>query len=91
MKCPKCGSEKVQLTSESSKHGCLWLILFGWAYLILVFFKWIIGFAVLVCIDWWMAMIKKSKGKGYIWKSKRWFSGKRRTYYCHDCSHNFRG
>ena len=27
-KCPKCGSENVQLSNESSKHGCLFLILF---------------------------------------------------------------
>ena len=33
-KCPKCGSEQVQLSNESSKHGCLFLILFGWIFLV---------------------------------------------------------
>ena len=28
-KCPKCGSTKVQLSNESSKHGCLYMVLFG--------------------------------------------------------------
>ena len=31
-KCPKCGSEKVQLSSTKSKHGCLFLLLFGIFY-----------------------------------------------------------
>ena len=28
VECPKCGSTKVQLSNESSKHGCLYLVLF---------------------------------------------------------------
>lgn len=32
-KCPRCGSTKVQLSSERSKHGFFWLILFGFFYL----------------------------------------------------------
>lgn len=27
VKCPKCGSTKVQLSNESSKHGCLYMVL----------------------------------------------------------------
>ena len=91
VQCPKCGSTKVQLSNVESKNGCLWFILFGWVYLILIPIKWMIGLTVLVCFDWWIAIIKKKQGKGYIYKSKGWFSGKRKTYYCHDCSHNFKG
>ena len=91
VKCPKCGSTEVQLSSVSSKHGCLWFILLGWVYLITIPIKWIIGLAVLCFVDWWMAIIKKKQGKGYIWKSKRWFSGKKKVYYCHSCGHNFKG
>ena len=90
-KCPKCGSDRVQLSNERSKHGCLWFVLLGWLFLIWLMVKWCIGFIVLCCIDWWMAIIKKSQGKGYIWKCKRWFSGKKRIYYCHECSYNFKG
>ena len=90
-KCPKCGSTNVQVSSVNSKHGCLWFLLLGWVYLILIPIKWIIGLAVFIFIDSWMSIIKKAQGKGYVWKGKRWFSGKNKTYYCHDCHHNFRG
>ena len=89
-KCPKCGSEKVALSDNKSKHGCLWLLLFGWLYIFLVMFKWLIGLMVLICFDWWMAIIKAVQKKGYVWKSRRWFSGKTSYYYCHDCGHNFK-
>ena len=29
-------------------------------------------------------------GKGHVWQSQRWFSNRRRIFYCHDCGHNFR-
>ena len=31
MKCPKCGSERIQMTvsQERKKHGCLWWCFFG--------------------------------------------------------------
>ncbi len=88
-KCPKCGSEKVQLSNISSKHGCLWFILFGIFYVIWVMIKWCIGLAVLCLYDWWMAIIKSKQQKGYVWRSKKWFSGSKKTYFCHDCGHNF--
>lgn len=89
-KCPKCGSEKVQLSNESSKHGCLYLILFTIPYVIWMFLKWMIGLILFVLYDWWMAILKTVTGKGHVWQSKRWFSNRRRIYYCHDCGHNFR-
>lgn len=91
VKCPKCGSTKVQLSDVSSKNGCLYMLLFGWWYVFWVAIKWIIGLAVLVCFDWWMAIIHKVMKKGYRWHWKRWFAGKRKMYYCHDCGHNFKG
>lgn len=89
-KCPKCGSTHVQLSDERSKHGCLWKILFFWYYIILAFFKWTIGCMLFVCYDWWMAIVKKIQGKGHVWQCKKWFSGKKQIYYCHDCGYNFR-
>ncbi|MBE6963246.1 MAG: hypothetical protein E7443_01425 [Ruminococcaceae bacterium] len=89
-KCPKCGSEKVQLSNESNRHGCLFTLLFGVWYLLVVFIRWMIGLMLFVCIDWWMAIIKAASKKGYVWKSKQLFSGKKKIYYCHDCGHNFR-
>lgn len=91
VRCPKCGSTHVQLSDVSSKHGCLFTILFGIWYIILVAIKWIIGIIIFICYDWWMAIIKTSSGKGYSWVSKRWFSGKKKVYYCHDCGYNFKG
>ena len=90
-RCPKCGSRHVQLSSVESKQGCLWFILFGWIYLLWIPIKWMIGLTVFVCIDWWMALIKKKQNKGYVWKFKRWFPGRKKMYYCHDCHYNFRG
>lgn len=90
-KCPKCGSTKVQLSSEKSKHGFLWLILFGWLWLMWWFCKAMVALMVLMCWDWWYALVKQSQGKGYVWLSKRIIENKSQVYYCHECSHNFRG
>lgn len=89
-KCPKCGSTRVQLSNERSKHGFLWFLLFGIYYLCWIMFKWMIGFLVLCCYDWWMALIKASQGKGHVWLSKGFFTGVKRIYYCHDCGYNFK-
>ena len=91
MQCPKCGSTKVQLSNVESSKGCIYFLVFGWIYLVLIPIKWCIGIAVFAFIDWWMAIVKKGQGKGYVYKCRRWFSGKRKMYYCHDCSHNFKG
>ena len=90
-RCPKCGSTHVQLSNVERSHGFLWFILFGWIYLIVLPIKWSIGLALLVCIDWWMAMLKASQNKGYVWKCARWFTGKKNTYYCHEFHYNFKG
>ena len=90
VRCPKCGSTKVQLSSESKKHGCLWLILFGWYYVIWVMIKWMIGAFIFMIYDWWMAIVKAIAGKGHVWRCRKWFTGTRRIYYCHDCGYNFR-
>lgn len=90
VKCPKCGSDEVQITSVGHSRGLLWFIIFGWFYLVLLPLKWMIGLAVLVCIDSWMYFLKKAQGVGYIWKCKRWFF-KLKTYYCHSCHNNFKG
>ena len=89
-KCPKCGSTKVQLSNEESKHGCLWTVLFGCIYIPWIMIKWCIGGMIFICYDWWMAIVKKAQGKGHIWQCKKWFSGRRKIYYCHDCGYNFR-
>ena len=89
-KCPRCGSERVQLSSERSKHGCLWTILFGIYYVAWVFFKWMIGLILFLCWDWWMAIVKACLGKGHVWQCRKWFGGTKRIYYCHDCGYNFR-
>ena len=89
-KCPRCGSTHVQMSNERSKHGCLFTLLFGIYYLFLLFFKWMIGFMLLICYDWWMAIVKNIMGKGHIWQCRKWFSGNKRTFYCHDCGYNFK-
>lgn len=89
-KCPKCGSEKVQLTNENKKHGVLWFILFSIPYACWWLFKATCALCVLILWDWWMAIIKKKQGKGYTWISKRMISNKSQTFYCHECNHNFR-
>lgn len=88
-RCPRCGSRRVMLTNEENKHGCLWTIFFGIYYICWVFFKWILGILVFIMYDWWMAIIKALMGRGHVWVSGKLFSGKRRFYYCLDCSNNF--
>lgn len=90
VKCPKCGSTHVQLSNESSKHGCLWTILFGIYYIFWIMIKWIIGAMIFMCYDWWMAIIKAVTGKGHVCQSKKWFSASKKIYYCHNCGYNFR-
>ena len=89
-KCPKCGSSKVQLSNEESKHGCLWFLLLGWIFVVWMLIKWIIGLIIFFVYDWWMAIIHTVLKKGHVWQSKKWFSGRRKIFYCHDCGHNFR-
>lgn len=89
-KCPKCGSTKVQLSNVENKHGCLYTVLFGAYYIAWLLVKWTIGLWILICYDWWMAIIKQVSGKGHVWQSKRFFSNSKRTYFCHDCGHNFK-
>lgn len=89
--CPKCGSTHVQLSNVESKQGCFWFLMFGWLFLIWRFLKCCVGLMILAFFDWWMYLIKKNQEKGYVWKSKRWFSGRKKIYFCHDCSTNFKG
>ena len=65
-KCPKCGSTKVQLSNESSKHGCLYMVLFGIWYFMWLMCKWCIGMMVFFCYDWWMAIVHKVSGADII-------------------------
>jgi len=90
VKCPKCGSTKVQLSNEESKRGCFYFIFFGLYYIFWIMIKWMIGLMVFMFYDWWMAIVKLTQNKGYVWQSKKWFSGRRKIYYCHECGYNFR-
>lgn len=90
-KCPKCGSTKVQLSSENSKHGFLWLILFGIYYAMWWMCKLIVAMCVFLFFDWWYALINSNQSKGYVWLSKRILQNKTKLYYCHECGHNFKG
>ena len=88
--CPKCGSTKVQLSNERSKNGCLWFVLFGIWYIMWIMMKWVVGLMIFMCYDWWMAIVKAATQKGHVWQCKKWFSGKKQIYFCHDCGYNFR-
>ena len=90
-KCPKCGSNKVILTNENSKHSFLWFILLGWLWVMWWFVKAMAALIVLVYFDWWYAMIKKNQNKGYVWLSKRIIQNKSKTFHCNKCNNNFRG
>lgn len=90
-RCPKCGSDHVQISDIQKKHGCFWYLIFGWWFIIWRIVKMFIGVFVFFCFDWWLAIIAKVRNKGYVWKSRRWFSGRTKTYYCHECHHNFKG
>ena len=88
--CPRCGSNKVELTHINKGYGCLFGIIFGFFYLILiVLIKWMIGLTILLVWDWWFAIVMKSSNKPYTWISKRFFF-RRNTYYCHECGNNFK-
>ena len=89
-RCPKCGSDHVQLSNERSKHGCLWTILFGIYYISWLIIKWMIGAVVFLLWDWWTLIVDKIRKKGHIWQCRKWFSGNKRVYYCHNCGYNFK-
>lgn len=74
VKSPKCDSTEVQLSNESSKHGCFYIVIFGVWYFMFLMYKWTFGIMLLVCYDWWMAIVRKVSGKGHVWKSKKWLS-----------------
>lgn len=90
--CPYCGSTYVQLSNEETHHhGLFWWLFFGWyIWGCYILFKWAIGFCVLFCWDIWAYLIDKLKNVGHIWQCHKFFSGKRRIYYCHNCGRNFR-
>ena len=64
VKCPKCGSTNVQLSSESSKHGCIYMVLFEVFYFCWIMIKWMIGACIFVFYDWWMAIVHAVLKKG---------------------------
>lgn len=90
VRCPKCGSTHVQLSSESNKHGCLWTILFGVYYLAWYCIRIVIGCMIFMFYDSWMKIVKTIMRRGHVWQCKRWFSNRRKVYYCHNCGFNFR-
>lgn len=89
-RCPKCGSERVRLSDEKSEHGWLWMLVFGWAYLLLTLIKWVIGVLIFLYYDWWMALVKACMKKRHTWKCRQWFSGKKRVFCCSDCGYKFK-
>lgn len=88
--CPKCGSTKTKLSTahDKQRHGFLWWIFIGWWWWAI---NWAVGFCIFCGLDWWMAIIAKSQGKGYIWKSAQWFNTTKKYYHCEECGHDFRG
>ena len=89
-KCPRCGSNHVQLSNERSKHGCFWFILFGIYFICWLLIKWMIGLMIFMCYDWWMAIVKSIMKKGHVWQCRKWFSGNKRIFYCYNCGYNFK-
>ena len=63
IKCPRCGSNHVQLSNEMNKHGCLWTILFGVFYIGWLFIRWMIGAMLFMFYDWWMVTVEKLQKK----------------------------
>ncbi len=90
VRCPRCGSRRVQCSNERSKNGCFWFFLIGFPYVLFVLLKWMVGLFLLVCFDWWIAILRRSIGRGYVFRSLRLFSGTKRIFFCHDCGYNFR-
>ncbi len=88
-RCPRCGSENTQLSAETRTRGCLWLIAFGWYYVAFVALKWFVGVMLFLFIDWWLAIIFACIRRPYRWTCRRFFTGRRRYYFCHNCGHNY--
>ena len=91
MKCPKCGSTKIRLVRYERKLTWLWLIIFWAVYPFWLLIKGTIALMVLAYYDWWMYLIKKHQGKGYIWLSKRMIQNNRKIFFCNNCGKTFRG
>jgi hypothetical protein len=74
MSCKKCGSENMVAQAVTKGyfkqgHGCLWLIFFGWLYVIALFFKWMYKYLIIimyyVCVAWVCAIVCAIKKKKY--------------------------
>ena len=40
--------------------------------------------------DAWRAIIEKRRGRSHLYKSKKWFRGSKKSYYCQDCKTHFK-
>lgn len=87
--CPKCNSTNCTLETKGMHFGILFFILFSIFWLLYAICKWTIGLFILICFDWWIAIIMKRKNKTYYWHCKKWFI-KRNGYYCNDCNYHFK-
>lgn len=90
VRCPECGGSDIQVLGESDKPGCFRLIIFEIPYFAFMMVRWCIGLCVLIFWDLCISIVCKIRGKGYVWRSKKWFSNRRKVYFCHNCGHTFR-
>ena len=89
-KCPNCRSENI-LISYEKEEGLNFLVLFlGILYIFVLLFKWAVGLVILCLYDAWRAIIEKRRGRSHLYKSKRWFRGSKKSYYCQDCKTHFK-
>jgi dolichol kinase len=89
-KCPNCRSENI-LISYEKEEGLNFLVLFlGILYIFVLLFKWAVGLVILCLYDAWHAIIEKHRGRSHLFRSKKWFHGSKKSYYCQDCKTHFK-
>ena len=89
-KCPNCRGENI-LISYEKEEGLNFLVLFlGIFYIFVLLFKWAMGIIIFCLFDWWRAIVEVRRGRSHLYKSKKWFRGSKKSYYCQDCKTHFK-
>ena len=89
-KCPNCRGENILISYEKEEEMNFLVIFLGILYIFVLLFKWAVGIIIFCLYDSWMTAVKKSRGKSHLFKSKRWFCGSKKSYYCQDCKTHFK-
>ena len=89
-RCPNCRSENVLISYEKEEETNFLVIFLGILYLFVLLARWTVGIILFLIYDSWRAIIENSRGRIHLYKSKKWFRGSKKSYYCQGCKTHFK-